>query len=95
MNISNYSDEELLKLKADIDLTLRHRQDKRVEEARKQIEEIANTAGISLKDLLPGTARPMKAVKTVLPKFRNPENKKEEWTGRGRQPQSTGLSAAA
>ena len=33
-----------------------------------------------------GTAKPRKAVKKVAPKYRNPANPKETWTGRGKQP---------
>lgn len=40
------------------------------------------TAGKAAKKV----AKARKAVKKVAPKYRNPENAKETWTGRGRQP---------
>ena len=49
---------------------------------------IASEAGLSLEDLL---ARGGKSAKTstrkpVAPRYRNPDNQQETWTGRGKQP---------
>jgi DNA-binding protein H-NS len=33
-----------------------------------------------------GTKRPRRAYPTVLPKYQNPKNPTERWSGRGRQP---------
>lgn len=67
---------------------------------RKRMNQIAKTEGYTIAELFGGSAAtsassaprataPRKARKTtgkVAPKYRNPDNANETWTGRGRQP---------
>lgn len=53
------------------------------------MERIAKEAGISLRDLFDEAAddkKPAKARKPVAPKYRNPNDHSQTWSGRGRQP---------
>ncbi len=52
-------------------------------ELKQQFEAKAQAAGFSLSELVGG--RSTKG-KTVAPKYQNPDNKSETWTGRGRKP---------
>lgn len=54
---------------------------------KQRIEELANKAGVSVHELYGmGRGRGAGRGGKVAPKYRNPENKSETWTGRGRQP---------
>lgn len=56
---------------------------KKKEQAMAAAQQAAEEHGFSLKELLSGG----KAAKaTVAPKYANPEDKSETWSGRGRQP---------
>ena len=52
-------------------------------EIKQKIEEMATSSGFSVNELFSG--RSTKG-KTVAPKYMNPKNKSETWTGRGRKP---------
>ena len=55
---------------------------------RKQIEELAASLGLSVAEIMSDTAtkkiRPTK--KPVEPRYRDPSNPENTWTGRGKQP---------
>lgn len=53
-------------------------------EVRQKLEEIARQAGFSVSELF-GKGAGRKGQK-VAPKYRNPKNPDETWTGRGRKP---------
>jgi DNA-binding protein H-NS len=53
-------------------------------EVKEKIAELAANSGFSVTELF-GTGRGLKGGK-VAPKYMNPDNKSETWTGRGRQP---------
>lgn len=73
---------------------------KPIAKARKRVMDVARNEGYTIAELFGGTgaaaaapatraSAPRKARKTtgkVAPKYRNPENPNETWTGRGRQP---------
>jgi DNA-binding protein H-NS len=62
----------------------------------KQVKKLAADAGVSINDLLASTGKTPRAVRTVkgaskargkvAPKYRNPADTSQTWTGRGRQP---------
>ena len=62
---------------------------------RRKVAALAKSEGYSIDELFGGAkaapkarkaAGPRKAAKKVAPKYRNPANGKETWTGRGKQP---------
>lgn len=74
---------------------------KPITQVRKRMNQIAKTEGYTIAELFGGSAAaaagtttrasasaPRKTRKTgkVAPKYRNPDNANETWTGRGRQP---------
>lgn len=72
---------------------------KPITQVRKRLMQVAKTEGYTIAELFggpgaaaagaPRTSAPRKTRKTtgkVAPKYRNPENAGETWTGRGRQP---------
>ncbi len=100
IDLSGYNLSELKGLKYDIENEIKNRQHETLRKAREQILTIAQEAGVSLQALLAadektktGAAKSSKRQK-VKPRYRNPGNESQTWTGRGRQPKwmSEGLA---
>lgn len=53
--------------------------------AIKEIQELAASAG--LKVIIKENGKPIKSVTKGIPKYRNPYNPKQTWTGKGKRPQ--------
>lgn len=77
------SRDELLTLKQDVDRALATHDDRKKAEARAAAEKAARDHGFSLDDLL---SAQKKSAKKNPPKYRNPEDPRQTWSGRGRQP---------
>jgi DNA-binding protein H-NS len=84
MDLSNMSAVELRKLEEKIKLEMKKRERQDMVKAREQILAIAQSVGIPLKDLIASSARSKSAAVAV--RFRNPDDRSQQWTGRGRQP---------
>ncbi len=54
-------------------------------ELRKRIEALAQDSGFDVDEIVGASRGSRKGIK-VAPKYRNPKNPEETWTGRGRQP---------
>ncbi len=84
MDLSNLSLAQLRQLQADISKQMKTREQAELTSAREQILAIAQSIGVSVKDLV-GTGIRAKTG-TVAVRYRNPNNASQQWTGRGRQP---------
>lgn len=82
IDLASYSKADLEKLRADVDKQLASLDQRRKADARKAADEAARKYGFSLDDLL-GKA---KAPKGNPPKYANPADPRQTWSGRGRQP---------
>lgn len=82
--IDDMSQEELKALKKRVDRALETVVERRKEAARKRLEEQAREMGFKLDELM--EAKPGKTRKTIAPKYRNPDDPDQTWTGRGRKP---------
>ncbi len=95
MKLDRYSINKLEQLKAEIEAEIAKRK-KKMPQMQKELEAMAKKYGVSveeLKNLKSGGGRGRAAKKTtkgkrgkVAPKYRNPDNPSETWTGRGRAP---------
>lgn len=85
MNLENLSISELRKLQEQVKKQLKVKEQKDINDARAQILEIAQRAGVSLKDLV-GNGVLAKVKPTVAVKYRHPTDPTLQWSGRGRQP---------
>lgn len=86
---SECSDQEIHQLIEGANAELERRSAKQAAIAR--VKEMLSTqlegTGLNIDDILAGTvAEKRKAVNKVAPKYRNPANADETWTGRGRKP---------
>ena len=82
-NLDDMSRDELLALKADVDRAIASLDDRRRAEARAAAEKAARDLGFSLEEL---QSVQKKSGKKNPPKYRNPEDPRQTWSGRGRQP---------
>ena len=86
MDLNTMDIAELKKLKKDVDKAITSYEDRRLQEARRQIEAQAKELGFSLNELVGVKGAKGKAKPSGAPKYRNPENAKQTWTGKGRRP---------
>jgi DNA-binding protein H-NS len=88
MDLSNMSAAELRNLQEQIKQQLKLRESQELAKAREQIQAIAQSVGVPLKDLI-GSGAVARSSKgsTVAPRYRNPSDGAQQWSGRGRKPQ--------
>lgn len=85
-DLSKYSLAQLGQLDTQLIEELKKRHYLSVSQAREQILHIAQSAGVSVQELLTGKGLKVASGKTVAVKFQHPEDSTKKWTGRGRQP---------
>ncbi|ETW13526.1 histone-like nucleoid-structuring protein H-NS [Roseivivax marinus] len=83
IDLEQYSKEDLRKLKADVERALKTIDARRKAEAKRAAEHAAKEYGFSLDDLIvEGGGKASKGI----PRYKNPEDPSQTWTGRGRKP---------
>jgi len=87
-DLSGYSLTELKGLQHNVEKELKIRQHQDLQKAREEILAIAQEAGISLKELLASDQKARKKEKEqkIQARYQNPDDNKQTWAGRGRQP---------
>ena len=85
MNINKLSIFELRELQDQVKKQLKITEQKSINDARAQILEIAQRAGVSVKDLV-GSGATTKVKQSVAVRYRHPSDAILQWSGRGRQP---------
>lgn len=83
IDLDSMSRDELLTLKQNLDRALATHDERKKAEARAAAEKAARDHGFNLDDLL---VAQKKSGKKNPPKYRNPEDPRQTWSGRGRQP---------
>lgn len=81
MNLDKLSLSELKSLQKDVAKAIENFEVRKRNEARAELEERAKELGFSLNELVSGSKK-----SKSLPKYRNPEEPSQTWTGRGRKP---------
>ena len=84
ISLDKLSLEELKTLRKDVDKAIAGFAEKKRQEAKKALEDVAAKHGMSLDEILGGTAKRKKS--KAAAKYRNPEDPSQTWSGRGRQP---------
>lgn len=84
IDLESLSRKELEKLRTDVEKTIVKLESRRKDEARRAAEEAARQYGFSLSEITGEKRRGAGPVSA--PKYRNPANPSQTWTGRGRQP---------
>ncbi len=83
LSFDTMSLDELKRLKKDLDKAIADFDERRKTEAKRDLEERAREYGFSLSELADVKTTKRAA---VAPKYRNPSNPDQTWSGRGRQP---------
>ncbi len=84
IDLNSLSLKELKELQSSVNKALNGFEDRKRKEALSKVEDAARALGFSLSELT-GTAVPRKRSPAV-PKYANPADKSETWSGRGRKP---------
>jgi DNA-binding protein H-NS len=85
-DLSKLSLVDLRTLESQVQEALRTHNYLAISKAREQILHIAQSAGLSVDDIL-ATKAPKRAKSAPVPaKYRNPDDATQTWSGRGRQP---------
>ncbi|PIV76398.1 MAG: transcriptional regulator [Rhodobacteraceae bacterium CG17_big_fil_post_rev_8_21_14_2_50_65_11] len=82
IDLDSMSRNELMALKKKVDKALASFEKRQREAALAAAQKAAQEHGFSLDEIMGRKS----AAKTSVPKYRNPENPTQTWTGRGRQP---------
>ncbi|TYB90239.1 H-NS family nucleoid-associated regulatory protein [Oceaniovalibus sp. ACAM 378] len=86
MNLDTLSRKELLSMRDAVEAALETLETRRKSEARKAAAAIAAEHGFDLEELLSAEKKTKKKGQKNPPKYRNPADASQTWTGRGRQP---------
>ncbi|MDK3073400.1 H-NS histone family protein [Sedimentitalea sp. JM2-8] len=88
IDLKAMSRKDLMKLKEDVAKALKDAEVRERQEALRAAERAAAEYGFSLNELSGGTGK-LGASKgpKAAPKYRNPDNPEQTWSGRGRKPQ--------
>ena len=83
MDLNTLSLDELKKLKRDVEKAITSFEERRLLDARKKLEDYAKEIGVDLNEVV---ALKKVAKNVNPPKYRNPTDATQTWTGRGRKP---------
>lgn len=86
MNIDNLTLQELKALNKDVQRAIASYEARQRAAATAELEARAKELGFTLAELLGTVPVKAKTRAPVAPKYRNPKNPEETWTGRGRPP---------
>ena len=89
IDLKALSPKELQSLIANAEAHMQEAKSNQVQEIRKKIDTLLNNAGLSLDDVYPtrgGKASKAGKRAVVAPKYRNPEDASQTWSGRGKRP---------
>ena len=84
VDLNSLSLKDLKELQSAVTKAVNGFEDRKRKDALSQVEETARALGFTLSELT-GTAVPRKR-SPAMPKFANPANASETWSGRGRKP---------
>lgn len=82
MDLSTYSLDQLLTLKRQVEKEIASFETRALENARAELENHAKTLGYSLEQIINSKAKRPK----IAPKYKDPNDNSNTWTGRGRRP---------
>jgi len=85
LNVDKMSLKDLVELERKVKNAIAVAKERERSELKAKIEELAKGSGFSVDELFT-RGRPATKGRTVAPKYINPENSAETWTGRGRKP---------
>lgn len=85
-NLDDMSEKELKDLRTRVERAIASLETRRLDDARKAIEQAAKSHGFSLSELLASRPATRAGKSQGEPRYANPADNSQTWTGRGRQP---------
>jgi DNA-binding protein H-NS len=86
INVDRMSLKDLLELEVRVQKAIMHAKQRERSELKQKMVAMAENAGFTLAELVGGGRGSSLKGGKVPPKYMNPDNKTETWTGRGRKP---------
>lgn len=87
IDLTDYSRADLENLARDIEKALEQRRKDEIKKVREDFKRIAAAAGVTVEEAMGLTSGGAKGAKTPsAPKYANPNDPSQTWTGKGRQP---------
>jgi len=86
IDLSKMSADDLKQLVSSAERTLRERHQQRIVELRREAEELAKTMNMSVAEVFGIDKTSKQAGKKLAPKFMNPADPSQTWSGRGKRP---------
>ena len=84
INLGSMTLDELKALRKEVDKAISDFGKRKRTEALKEIQAVAKKHGLSVEDIVAGKSKGRAS--KAPPKYRNPDNSDQVWSGRGRQP---------
>jgi len=85
-DLSKMTMDDLKALARDVEKAIANAEREQIRKARAAAEAATGKFGLTLDDVVNGTRKPKGKAAASEPRFRNPDNPSQTWTGRGRQP---------
>ncbi len=86
-NIDNMDLNELEALTKKTQQLIEQKNKEKIDQAYAQLVDVAKSVGLTLDELLAhGQKKKSKPTRKVAPRYRNPKDASQTWTGRGKQP---------
>lgn len=86
LNLPDLNIDELKRLVGDAQKEIERKEKSKIRDVRSQMEKLAGDVGMTPEQILSYDKKSKKPSKPGVPKYRNPENPKQTWTGRGKRP---------
>lgn len=86
IDLSPYNIADLNKLMERVQKEIQHKEQAQMLDLRRRMEELASQVGMTPEDILSYDARKKPGKTPSKPKYRNPSNPEQTWTGRGKRP---------
>jgi DNA-binding protein H-NS len=86
IDLKSLSPKELKALIANAESHMQEARASQIQDVRKKIDALLSSSGLSLADIYPTRGGKGGKRGTVAPKYRNPEDPSQTWTGRGKRP---------
>ncbi|QLG89542.1 H-NS histone family protein [Chitinibacter bivalviorum] len=87
MELSNFDYQQLVELRAQVDVELVRRKEQEKSRILQQLQSAAAASGFTVAELLGEVSGKKGAKKPVKAQYANPADASQTWTGRGRKPQ--------
>ncbi|WP_410500076.1 H-NS family nucleoid-associated regulatory protein [Chitinibacter sp. S2-10] len=87
MDLSNLDYQQLVELRAQVDVELVRRKEQEKARILSQLQSAAAASGFTVAELLGEVSSKKGSKKTVKAQYANPADPSQTWTGRGRKPQ--------